>query len=84
MFLYQMTPSDLAIELNSAKDLLLFRLAHNGIITGDEYQRYSLYYTFVVEKPSKLSAWWRRLWGNEEDGEEYKKILLPLELGDND
>ena len=79
MHTIMMGPVELAERMDGAKDAVLARLVTDGLLSEEAASQWSQTHVFIFKRPSKISAWYGRLTGKEEDSA-YDAILAQIPL----
>lgn len=73
--LYTYTQEDLTTALNQGKDILIFSLLKEKVITKEQAENINKNYSLVVNKPSTFGELFKKLLGNG-DSKEQPCIVL--------
>ena len=74
---YNLTPTDLASEVNQGKDMILDQLVSDKIITAEQAKKYKLYYGVIISKPSYFSRMWNKFFPKKSEMEKrYMMVKL--------
>ena len=61
------------LDANTTKDILLSRLIDDGLITEDQFEKYSNDWQFIVIKRSWFKRW-KKIFGREEDAYSFQYV----------